>query len=119
MDAYKKFAEARLQRGKTDTLDAESIAEFLYRMPFRLWQSPTEEVHELQLMTRRIVQLTQELTRERNRNAAVKRMRVAGRFFANNTAVNMRHIERRIESVEQVMELKNANYGWQIFCRPY
>ena len=97
----KKFAEARLQRGKTDALDAESIAEFLFRMPFRLWEPPAEEILELQLMTRRVVQLNAELTRERNRHAAAKRMGAVGRFVANDTAVNMRHIERRIETVEQ------------------
>jgi len=97
----KKFAEARLQRGKTDALDAESIAEFLFRMPFRQWEPPAEEILELQLMTRRVVQLNAELTRERNRHAAAKRMGAVGRFVANDTAVNMRHIERRIETVEQ------------------
>jgi len=97
----KKFAEARLQRGKTDAMDAETIAEFLYRMPFRQWEPPSEEILELQLLTRRVVQLNAELTRERNRNSAAKKMGGVGRFVANDTAVNMRHIERRIETVEQ------------------
>ena len=35
--AIKKFADATLQRGKTDAMDANSIAEYLERMLFRLW----------------------------------------------------------------------------------
>lgn len=99
--AIKKFAEARLQRGKTDAMDAETIAEYLEVMPFKLWQPPEEEILELQYVTRRIIQLNTELTRERNRHKAAKRMGSIGRVVANDTAVNMRHIQRRIDSLEE------------------
>ncbi len=99
--AIKKFADATLQRGKTDAMDANSIAEYLERMPFRPWQPPEEEILELRYITRRVVQLNNELTRERNRNKAAKRMGRIGRVVANDTAVNMRHILRRIDTMEE------------------
>lgn len=99
--AIKKFAEARLQRGKTDAMDADTIAEYLELMPFREWQPPEEEILELQYVTRRIIQLNTELTRERNRHKAAKRMGRIGRVVANDTAVNMRHIQRRIDTLEE------------------
>ena len=35
--AIKHFATAWLQRGKTDALDAQTIMQYLLRMPFREW----------------------------------------------------------------------------------
>ncbi len=98
--AIKKFADARLQRGKTDAMDADTILEYLIRMPFRPWQPASEEILEIQHITRRIVQLNTELTRKRNRHKATKRLGHMGRVVANDTAVNMRHIQRRIDTLE-------------------
>lgn len=97
--AIKNFAMAQMQRGKTDALDAAAILEYNLRMEFRCWQPPREEVFELQHITRRIVQLNAELTRERNRHKAAIRLGVIGRIVANDTAVNMRHIQRRIDTM--------------------
>ena len=99
--AIKHFATANLQRGKTDTLDAAVILEYLERMPFRAWHPPSDEILEIQHITRRIVQLTANLTRERNRHKAAKRLGALGRVVANDTAVTMRHLERRIVQMEQ------------------
>lgn len=99
--AIKHFATANLQRGKTDALDAAVILEYLERMPFREWQPPSDEILEIQHITRRIVQLTGDLTRERNRHKAAKRLGALGRVVANDTAVTMRHLERRIQQMEQ------------------
>lgn len=113
--AIKHFATARLQRGKTDSLDAATILDFLETMPFRAWQPPSEDVLELQHICRRIIQLNTELTRERNRHKAANRLGNWARVVANDTAVNMRHLQRRIdhlesaalELIERVPELKD------------
>lgn len=99
--AIKNFAIAQMQRGKTDALDANAILEYTLRMDFKAWQPPREEILELQHITRRIVQLNTELTRERNRHKAASRLGVMGRVVANDTAVNMRHLQRRIDVMEQ------------------
>lgn len=99
--AVKNFATARLQRGKTDSMDALAILEFVELMPFRPWQPPSHKVLEIQHITRRIVQLNAELTRERNRHKAACRLDGIGKIVANDTAVNMRHIERRVDLLEQ------------------
>ena len=69
-------------------------------MNFSPWVPPREEVLELQHITRRIVQLNTELTRERNRNKAATRLGIIGRIVANDTAVNMRHLQRRIDTMQ-------------------
>ena len=96
----KHFTTATLQRSKTDSLDAASILEFLQRMPFRPWQPPCEEVLELQLICRRIVQLTTELTRERNRHQQARRLGSWGRVVTHDTRVNINHLKRRIAHLE-------------------
>jgi len=96
----KNFIVATLQRGKTDAMDAAGILEYLERMPFKLWQPPSEEIFEIQHISRRIVQLNSTLTRERNRHLAAKKLGAIGSVVANDTMVNMKHIERRIKIIE-------------------
>ena len=104
--AIKHFATAKLQRGKTDALDADTIREYIECMPFKSWSPPATEILEIQHLARRIRQLNTELTRERNRHLAAERLGTHGRIVANDTAVNIRHIERRIDLLEsQLLEL--------------
>ncbi|MCA9233352.1 MAG: IS110 family transposase [Planctomycetales bacterium] len=100
----KNFAAARLQRGKTDAMDATTILEYAIRMPFVPWHPPRAEVLELQLLCRRILQLTTEERRERSRCHAALRMGDQGQFLVNDLEVNIRHIRRRITIVEQRIE---------------
>ncbi|MGH9808183.1 MAG: IS110 family transposase [Terriglobia bacterium] len=53
--AIKDFARARMQRAKTDAVDAGGILDYLQRMPFVAWQPPAPEILELQAINRRIV----------------------------------------------------------------
>jgi transposase len=98
--AIKHFATAILQRGKTDSLDAGTILEYLERMPFNAWCPPAEEVLEIQHISRRIVALNNELVRERNRLGAAKRLGSWGRKVVRDIEVNIRHLERRIAHLE-------------------
>jgi transposase len=110
--AIKNFAVAQMQRGKTDDMDADAILEYSLKMDFMPWQPPAEEILELQHITRRIVQLNVELTRERNRHKAAKRLGLIGRVVAHDTELNMRHLLRRIAAMEQAaMELVNHDPG--------
>lgn len=99
--AIKNFATAQMQRGKTDALDADAILEYSLRMDFSTWQPPSELILELQHITRRVVQLNVELTRERNRHKAASRLGTIGSVVAHDTDLNMRHLQRRIKAIEQ------------------
>ena len=98
--AIKHFATAILQRGKTDSLDAGTILEFVERMPFKIWQPPSEEVFEIQHISRRIVQLNVELTRERNRHQAAARLGRIGQVVCDDTLSNMNQLKTRIETLQ-------------------
>jgi transposase len=99
--AIKNFATASMQRGKTDSMDAATILNFLERMPFQPWHAPSTELLEIQHICRRVVQLNAEVSRERNRHLAAKRVGPHGRVVANDTLVTMKHLQRRIVLLEQ------------------
>ena len=95
--AIKDFSRACMQRAKTDAVDAGGILEYLQRMPFTAWQPPAPEILELQAINRRIVQLTTERTREKNRRHAAEFAGASADAIAHDIEVNIHHLERRIE----------------------
>jgi len=95
--AIKQFTGALRQRSKTDLTAAVALREYATRMPFVLWVPPTAPVLELRAMARRIAALVVERTRERNRLHALTATAEHLAVVANDIAVNIRHLERRIE----------------------
>lgn len=69
----KSFAKTRLQRNKTDDLDAELIARFGATLKPQLWSPPEIEADELQIVMRQRDAYVGMLTQERNRLHALKR----------------------------------------------
>ncbi len=65
--AVRNFAQALMQRSKTDPLDAVMLMEFAARMPFQAWQPPSETVLHLCAVARRLEALTELCTAEKNR----------------------------------------------------
>ncbi len=98
--AIRQFAEAAMQRGKTDALDANVILEYLRRMAFQPWQAPSEEALELQSLSRRMVQLNTELTRERNRLHAAQRKTSLGKLLVQDIELNIRHLQQRLKHLQ-------------------
>jgi transposase len=65
--AARNFAQALMQRSKTDPLDALSLMEFAARMPFQAWQPPSKAVLHLCAMARRMASVTEMAAAEKNR----------------------------------------------------
>lgn len=65
--AVRNFAQALMQRSKTDPLDAVMLMEFAARMPFQAWQPPSKTVLHLCALARRLAALTELATAEKNR----------------------------------------------------
>jgi transposase len=93
----KNFADALLQRSKTDKISAEVMREFCERMEFVAWQPPSSEVLKLRAFARRISTLSDQHARELNRLHALGASGEAVREVANDIEVNVRHLERRME----------------------
>jgi len=97
----KNYAGATMKRAKTDAVDAQLILDYTQRMPFVLWQPPSDEVLQIQAIARRIHQLTVEKTREANRlHADSYRTGLTDRI-ARDIEVNIRHLARRIQQLEK------------------
>lgn len=63
----RKYAESKLQRNKTDQLDAKLIADFCCTQEPSLWQPASEEKEALQELSRRLSSLQKERSAEKNR----------------------------------------------------
>lgn len=99
--ATRRFAEAHMVRAKTDPIDAVGLLHFLERMPFKAWSMPSEATLKLQALTRRLGQLTQERTRERNRLHAAKRAGPHTTFVQQDIEDHIADLEQRIASVSE------------------
>ena len=97
--AIKKFAEAQMQRSKTDRLDAQILCDFAARMPFHSWRPPSEDVVALRGIARRLQALTTERTRELSRLRHAKATQTTPQVVINDIEVNVRHLERRLKEM--------------------
>ncbi len=96
-------------RAKTDETDAQLILDYTQRMAFLAWSPPREEVLSLQMITRRIVQLKVERTREINRLHAHGFRGDAPDVVGRDIEVHIRHLDRRLAHLEQkALEVVNA-----------
>lgn len=106
----KKYAESKLQRNKTDKMDARLIADFCRTQEPALWRPMAPEKRELQEIVRRLSTLIAEQTRERNRqqagigSALVKASIEANLEFLANQVTQL---EKQIQShIDQHPDLK-------------
>ena len=97
----RKFAEACLQRSSTDATMALALQEYAARMEFVSWTPPSIAVRELRAIARRVATLTVEKTRETNRQHAAGATEDTPAVVANDVAVNVRHLERRLAELER------------------
>jgi transposase len=95
--AITQFAGTLMQRSKTDLTAAAARREYAARMPFLEWQPPAGEVLALRGIARRIAAVVVERTRERNGLHAPQATAERVAIVVNDIAVNVRHLERRIE----------------------
>ena len=99
--AAKDFQRARLTRAKTDRVDALGLLEFLRRMEFVPWTPPADAVLALQQVSRRLVQLREELTREQARLHAIGYTPDRDGLIAADLRVNIRHLQKRLKALQQ------------------
>lgn len=113
----KSFSKAMMKRAKTDKVDADTILNYLQRMPFQKWMPPSENILHLQHIARRIRQLKKEMTREKNREHAFHYYDEAS-FVKNDVESNIRNIDKRIQGLlKNAIEIIKLDSSLQkIFC---
>ena len=60
------FAKVLMKRSKTDVVDAAILASYAERMPFEVWQRPSDAMLSLRAIARRIAGLTKLKTQTKN-----------------------------------------------------
>lgn len=108
--AVRHFAQARMQRSKTDPLDAVMLLEFAARMEFRPWQPPSTTALHLRALARRLEAITELCTAEKNRlhaaSAAQAQPAVIRQDLRRSIAFHQRAAERL---ARQAMKLITAD----------
>jgi transposase len=92
--AVHNFAQALMQRSKTDPLDAHMLLEYVARMPFQAWQPPSLLRRQLTALTRRMEALTRVGTMEKNR-------RHAGESSATTPTILRREQQRHLKFLQR------------------
>lgn len=95
------FAQAQLQRGKTDKVDAAMLADFVRRMEFVEWVPPSAERLQLRAIVRRIHAHTKALTAEKNRLHSGEYSSTTPSVVLDDINDHISMLEARIERLEE------------------
>ncbi|MGH9404044.1 MAG: IS110 family transposase [Terriglobia bacterium] len=95
--AVRNFAQALMQRSKTDPLDAVMLLESAARMPFQAWQPPSQAVPHLCALARRLAALTELGTAEKNRLHAARAAQVLPEAIRQDLKRSIEFHQRALE----------------------
>jgi len=98
--AMKHFGTAMMQRAKTDKIDSLIILEYLLRMKFVKWDCPSDNVLQIQSLSRRRFQLTKQLGQEKNRLTANKFLGNADKIIKKSINQNIKHLQQSIDEIQ-------------------
>ena len=117
--AMRNHAKAKMQRGKTDQIDASVILDYLNRMDFQPWVAPRQDLLDLREITRRIYQLNREIDRETSRQHATDQTPSITNVIQNDIQVNVRHLKARINRLREkaLAIIQNDDKLEEMFCR--
>jgi len=99
--AAKHFAEALMQRTKTDKVDAEMLAMFCERMDFIAWQPPQKAVLTLRACSRRLATLTELKAKAKNQHHALSATKTTPAFVLDDALLTISQFEQQIENLKQ------------------
>lgn len=97
--ATRAFADACLQRTRTDATMAGVLQLYASCMAFVPWQAPPPAAHELQALARRIAAVIGEQTREKNRLHASRACAHAPRAIVADLRTHLRQLQRRLQQL--------------------
>ena len=95
--AVRHFATALMQRRKNDQLDAGVLEQFAARMPFQPWTRPSSAALALHALARRLGELVEMQTAEKNRQHAAELSQAIPAAIRRDLARSLRAQERAIE----------------------
>ena len=95
--AVRHFAHALMKRSKSDPIDATVLEEFAARMPFQKWNPPSAAALALHALARRLRELVEIQTAEKNRQHAAGLSETIPTVVRRDLARSLRAQQRAIE----------------------
>ena len=95
--AVRHFATALMQRSKNDQLDARVLEQFAARMPFQPWTRPAPAALALHALARRLGELVEMQTAEKNRQHAAELSQAIPAAIRRDLVRSLRAQQRAIE----------------------
>lgn len=103
--AVKHFAQALMQRNKTDKIDATllaTVAEMLdFKETFEPWRAPAETVLAFRFCARRLTELGKQKARSKNQLHALRSTLSSPEFVLNSVRQSIENIEIQINELEE------------------
>lgn len=95
--SVRHFGEAMMKRSKTDPIDADLLAEYAQRMPFRAWQPPSVNSRQLCALARAIHQRTEISTMQKNQQHAAQATHTTPKIIVRELQRSLDQHQRAIE----------------------
>jgi len=95
--AVRHFAQAMMKRSKNDPIDAAVLEQFALHMAFKPWQRPSLAILALHALARRLRELVEMQTAEKNRQHAAGLSQATPAALRRDLARSLRAQERAIE----------------------
>lgn len=95
--AARRFAEAMMNRTKTDPVDAALLAEFAERMPFVAWVRPSNEALALRAYGRYLAALTKQCTQLKNQLHAWQQSHTTPAAIVEAVTAQIQELDIQIE----------------------
>jgi transposase len=99
--AVRHFATALMKRSKSDPVDAGVLEEFAARMPFQAWPRPSPAALALHALARRLRELVEIQTAEKNRQHAAGLSETIPTVVRRDLARSLRAQQRAIQRLTQ------------------
>lgn len=99
--AARRFADAQMQRAKTDLVDARLLLDFVKRMDFVPWVPPSDEALALRSLARQLHGLKQAHVAEQNRLHAAEATAATHPTVLEDLRLGLEQLAQRIDRMEQ------------------
>ena len=97
--ASHNFSKVLMKRSKTDEVDAEVLAIYCQRMPFKAWSRPSDELIVLRAISRRIAALTKLKTQTKNQRHALSSTQETPDLVIDTTHELIKILEQQIKAL--------------------
>lgn len=99
--ASKNFAEALMTRSKTDSIDADILAQYAEIMEFKAWQMPDAKILELRAFSRKIAALVKNKALTKNQLHALEANGSVPEIIIEETQASIDYMESQISRLKK------------------